>query len=623
MSLFRRLHSNSGTSLIEVLVTLGIFVTGMVYILRMFPGGFLSIKHSESVTLANRLAQSELERLEGRAANLPSGIVPWCWDGTQFNIMSTVDPDNMGPQPDMGSYPAGYDPYYFSDVNKFRRVIGETTGIPAPSSTNLNGGSVYVLQFSPILAASFDGKINPDDKVNVYGGNLRRRWIAQGASAPKLKTYGEYAIDYDDAMIYVRPFSGTQPRYYLLTYSYWLSDQGSVTLRPATGIRIKVDPVAPSQVNSGNIEIRIPAPGGGYLNAVQGFEGIDRVSDTFAREFVRIAQSGAWDPTDPYEFKLVDPVSGVLAFNPAGYGYEEYTARGKTTLTANIDYTILDWHIIHEERTVPSHINGTDYTGTPADLDAKLTLRFLKKTDESDSAPGIPYTGLAPNYGMPFDVMAVDVETGDIYVNSPNQAYPDYHYFIPGTSPVRRAMEVNYKDGIIRFDPDFAALKQSDATAQSPFAGKSFRIYYRAEGDWAIQTYKAYDVMQRSYSPSLDQRQFYLDGSNVYFQKCCAGTTMAVDFAYQVAGNPQEVFASGQVFDVSTSTGAYNLCSLDLTSKLSASYPPGTQFVITRISRVYGVSMGVRVVWRESGRGFTSGRWRKVGLETYLTRPGS
>lgn len=51
-------------------------------VVRMFPGGFAVVKHSEDVTLANRLAQQELERWKGMVGNLPNGILPWGWNET-------------------------------------------------------------------------------------------------------------------------------------------------------------------------------------------------------------------------------------------------------------------------------------------------------------------------------------------------------------------------------------------------------------------------------------------------------------------------------------------------------------------------------------------------------------
>ena len=614
MPFIGRLRGRSGTSLIEVLITLGIFVTGMVYVLRMFPSGFLSLRHDENVTVANRLAQSELERLESRAANLPSAICQWGWNGVDhYAALWNADPDDMNDQQlDVDqSWPSGIDMRYFTDVNKFRRVISEATQIPVPVSNSVTAGSIYVLQFSPVLSSG-------DDPIMVYGGSLRRRWMGAGSIASRLKSYGDYVIDYDESKIYLRSFTGSKLRNFVISYSYWSDSGGILELQPAT-VWFPVNPATTAEVSQGYVEINIPAPPPmvGNIAGQSGFQGVDRASDSVARAFDDVTLTGWSD--DPYEFKLIDPISGVLAFNPMGYEYSEYTARGKTALTANIDYTVMDWHIIREERRIP------DNPVSLADMDAKLTLRFIKKSGDTMEGNGSLYTGMAPYYGMPYDVVAVDVETGAMYVNTTSQdvmdARPEIYYLDPDTM-LRPAMDVDYRTGTIRFDPNAPVVTVGSTTrVDSLLAGKTFRIFYCAEGDWAIQTYKAYDVFQRSYGTGLDQRQYYFSAGIVYLARSCAGSTVAVDFAYTVNGQPQEIFTSGQVYQVSRDTAGSGSTYINLAQRLMEVYGPTATIDITRITRVYGVSLGVRAVWRESGRGFSGGRWRKVDLQTYLTRP--
>ncbi|MCX6376486.1 MAG: hypothetical protein NTU88_10720, partial [Armatimonadetes bacterium] len=489
--------------------------------------------------------------------------------------------------------------------------------IPVPAGAAWNDGSVYVLGFSPIMWTT-------DDPIKVCGGAMRRRWIGNtytpATLVARLRTNADYAIDYDDAKLYLWPFPGTADRMYLLSYSYWQSVGGAgteVRLIPAS-VSVTVPAPSDAQKAQGFIEINIPAPGGGLLTAVSGFEGIDNTSDSLAREFERLETVDAWSTNDPYQYKVWDPVAGVLVFNPHGYNYDEYTARGKEPLTANIDYTVLDWHIMKEERRIP------DFIDSPTDLDAKLTLRFIKQTGESQEFGGTTYAGLAPTYGLTYDVMAVDIDTGLWYTNDPNA--PDLVRLVPDrdspTMTDRPAMQVNYKEGIIRFDPEYWNAKLNNPSLPlSSFLGKTFRIYYRCDGDWAVYTYKAYDVFRRSYGTPLDYRQYYFQDGKLYFAPCCAGSSVAVDCAYRVGTSTQDIFASGQVFQISQDIEpGPNMCYVKLVNKLQEIHPSGTQINITRITRVYGVSIGVRVAWREAGRGFQQGRWRKVDLQTYLTR---
>lgn len=610
MSFLRR-SDRSGTSLIEVLVTLVVFLVGMVSVLRMFPGGFLSMRQTENSTLAHRLAQAEIERWEGRSANLPSGILPYgrfSSSAKANSVLSDIDPANL-------TDPILPGQYYYSDVNKFRRIIGEATRIPVPSASNWNAGSIYILGYSPIAVDNTDPR-----PLIIYGGEMTRKPLPSDLRNLELKWYNEYAIDYKQALLYVKPFPG-HARKFNLTYSYW-ADAGGMKLntvmdpfdpkdRDHPGITI--DPPTAQQIDDGYQIVVIPDLLGNPVYNTTGFNGIDEGSDSLHREFEELIHTAPWSNTDPYEFKLVRTVSGVVAFNPLGYGYMEMTSRGREPLTAHIDYTVLDWHIIREERKLPDVFNSA------ADQDLKLTLRFIKKAGETMEADGSVYGGLAPdgpNY-LTYDILAVDVETGRVYSKDSLTA--------DGT-PV---FIVNYKDGVLRFDPDFIETSLNDPTAQSPFQGKTFRIYYQADGDFALQPFKAYDVYRRSYAPPLDYRQYYFAESSpgtfgrMYFPRCYAGCTVAVDYSYRVNGETIDRYANGETYQISEDTeqvGEKEYCYIDLLATLQSIYGGGADITFQRISKVYGTSVGARVVWRETGRRLRAGSWRRIDLQTYLTR---
>lgn len=610
MSFSRRLD-RSGTSLIEVLVTFVVFLIGIVSVLRLFPGGFLSMRHTENATLANRLAQTEIERWEGKIENLPSGILPWGLAPTDatYSILTDIDPSNLeDPIP-----PGGY---YFSDVNKFRRIESESTVIPVPSSANWNAGSIYVLGFSPIAYDANDAR-----SVIIYGGELRRRPLPRNLDELQLKQYSEYAIDYNDALLYLKPLP-LKERWFNITYSYWEKTSGMV-LYPAVGVRVHVLAATDPEMDKGYQIVNVPDPASPNPNnpnpvsGVTGFHSVDQGSDSLHREFDELGASATWSLTDPYEFKVTDTIGGVIAFNPLGYRFEEFTVRGKELLTAHIDYNVLDWHIIREERKLP------DVFHSAADQDVKLTLRFVKKNGETLEADGTTYGGLAPDFGLTHDVLAMDVETGVVYSETSVIADP--------SSPTNGELvfQVNYKEGIIRFDPAFVDVHNNDPTAVSSFQGKTFRIYYRAEGDWGLQVFKAYDVYRRSYTLTLplNNLQYYFDATagigKIYFPRCYAGCAVAVDYSYRL--NPsdpkeQDRFITGETYKISESTGNNGYCYIDLLAKLQEVHGQNANVEFRNIAKVYGVSIGARVIWHETGRRLQVGAWRKASLQTYLTK---
>ncbi|MCL6628042.1 MAG: hypothetical protein K6U00_00400 [Armatimonadetes bacterium] len=594
---YRYTNNRNGISIIEVLVTLVVFVIGILAVVRIFPAGFRTVLHSEYATVADRLAQAEIERWKNRAVNLPAGIVPWDIDQDtgKYRVFSDFRPDDLGESP-AAKYP-GENPRYHSDVNKFRRVIAESTIIPAPVSTPSGRASVYVLGFSPI---QYDPTSLND--VAVYSGPLRRRPLPRNRSllGASLRGQSLYAIDYDDydgdqeaAVLYVRAMQ-TQ-RSYRISYAYWMENGGSAELIPVVSQELILPPATDTELANGYQAINIPYPGNPSVNLsdVPGFIGIDRGSESVHRGFVNLTGTGTAFSNDPYEFRVENTAIGVLYFNPAGYGYEEQTARGKEPLTAYIDYTVLDWHIISEERRVADVVNS------PSDGNVKLSLRFIKQLGVTTEYDGTTYMGLAqPPYGnLPYSVIAVDLADGTIYTDpgGPNPAFVTL-----------------YKDGIIQFRPEFA--------------GHTFRIYYQAEGDWAIQTYKAYDVYTQTNSMPVYREFFVGKGSplhmgKVFFSPCNAGATVAVDYKYTVDGEYRTIY--GDSFKISLDTMGFGpndvRCYVDLANRVQALHP-GRSVSIRDVSAAYGTSLGVRVIWHESGTALKAGRWRQKRLETSLIR---
>jgi prepilin-type N-terminal cleavage/methylation domain-containing protein len=575
MSLARRLN-NKGMSLVEVLIALGVFAIGILAVARMFPGGFLVVKQGEDATLAARLAQTELERWRNMAANLPAGILPWGLDGSGNGIViPDTDPLNLR------DYIGSVDEYRYKDVNKFRRIHAEATKIPVPLDDSPIGvGSIYVLGFGPIEWN--DPTTSPDPApMAVYGGPMIRKDSPLG-----VRSTWDYAIDYENNQIYLK--AASFDRQFVISYSYWYqSGSGSPRLVSVVSKTISVS------AGAGDAWINIQASGDPTIDIEEG-------SDSLSRAFIRLPWSDPWSADDPYQYKVVTPsnpiagnAAGILAFNPLGYGATQLTTRGREPLTAYIDYCVMDWHIIREERKIPDGITSN----SDPQMKTKLTLRFLKQRGETRELDGTDYQGLGPN--LQVDVAAIDLSTGEVYTERDKNP----------------AFTVNYKDGIITF------LKATFAS------GRTFRFYYKADGDWALQPYKAFEVFTDSNgNDSPDFRQYYADwqwngtderweltDQSIYLPRCYAGCTVAADYTYYDKGGVSHT-VTGRAIRIPDSTSIGYLCQLNLGENL----PSGAQ--IARISRVYGVSLGARVILRNSGRGFAAGKWKPFDLQTYLTR---
>lgn len=591
MRLLGLIKNQKGVSLIEILVTMVIFTGGILYALRVFPSGFSTVRQSEYETIANKLAESELERLKGRVENLPESILAIDPENID-NVLLDIDPMSLKV---LENVPAGKERFY-SDANRIRRIVGEATRIPAPmpSETDWNGGSMYILNFAPV---------SQDGEINIYSNPLRRQSMTPDVRWLVWMGNRDYAIDYQKGLMYVR--GADFDREFLVSYSYW--DQSGDRPRLIAVKKITISVPARKDTDPDPQEVKLLAPNPTspstniFVGDIEGFAGIEEYTDTVRWKFDDITDlisddgSVPWSDENPYEFVVKDFASGILAFNPLGYEYQEITSSGNKPLIAYIDYDVADWHVIRDERKVPSEplSSGSDY------INVKLSLKSIKKIGDTNYDNN-KYTGVAP--GLAHSIIAVDTENGRTYdeeslvdiINAP-------------------ALSVNYRDGIIGF--------------HKSLHDRTFVIMYQANGDWAVQVFKACSVYTQRYDIPDDLNAFgydnYYMGSDqrLYFPRCYAGASVTVSYSYKANGSDAINYVQGESFkisdDVDSNTG---LCYIDLKKRLLDSGKEDIE--ITQVSKVYGTSIGVRTIWRISGRGLASHwKWRKFDVQTYITRP--
>lgn len=515
-----------------------VLLVGIMSAIRLFPPGFASVRHAESITFASRLAQYEIERWKNNAANLPDGILP-IDDGTS-GVAEVLNDQYPGPPVD--------------DANSklLRRVIGETTRIPFGGwSTGPQSGSTYLLSFSPVDIRRDGG----GSLINfaVRGGDLSRRIFDSDDTNTRpwefLRPY-QYGIDYGDQgdtpKICFRAIS--QERTYYISCSWWDMQKGQPELRTVT-----------------NVPITVPANTTEWLgppvSLPTGYIGMDRYSDTVSRGFTELPVSSSWSG-DPYEFKIIDGTLGIIEFNPLGYSQREF---GRP-LEARVDYDILDLQIIHEDKRMPA--NGP--------FRVNLTLNHLKQKMFTTETNGTEYKGLYPNI-LTDDVLAVDLETNRVID-------------LGGTKG--NVSTVSYKDGMVELPARITLL--GDYPVQISPAGRNIRFFYKAEGDWSVQFQKAYARYERDYSGgALDYRSYAVESGTprLWFAACNANNTISVDYEYVEDGETRKVIGeSHKATDVLEHLGAVKSTYIDLRNEPS------------RIFSVTGISARARVVWRDSDR---------------------
>jgi prepilin-type N-terminal cleavage/methylation domain-containing protein len=598
---------NQGFSLIEVLVVIVILTIGIFSVVRLFPGGFFVNKQTEARTLAARLASQELNRFTATTAGLMDAVLPTVVEANGSSPTGYYIRVDLDTTPDDLSTPAnvapGVDPYYVSGINRIRWIRGETVRIPNPSP--LGGGlrgSVYLLSSGPVYDyPGLDANNVPVDSIVVSGAPMIRR-VQNDEDAPYLRSMAEYAIDYDSGAIafYPAPYD----RMFNISYSYY-GPTGDIVTIATQQIGVAAAPYAVWQ--------SVYAPGG---------RDIAPGSDTVSRQFRRVAFPPSFS-SDPYEYALMPKTAsiadfasiGVIVFNPNGADYVERSTYGYAPLTAKIDYNVLDWHIIREDRPLPG--------GAPYNV--RLTLRDIKRVGEYESDQQ-KYTGIwrdpsAPHVG----VLVYNVATGEE---------------VPADQFV-----VNHREGAVTFSDAYGDMLR--ARTETP----TFRFFYKAHGDWGAQIQKAAAAyrMSRGNTSNLAYGEFYLGGgsykgerSRMYFSLMEAGKTVTIRELWYYSLNSQTGLvtlrrASNETYRINADPALFQsmgfgfLTWVDLLDNHNSATDRAVGWALDQpvevVQGVRGISFKVRVVWNggasvtRTGAGNVSTlRWRRNDLDTFLTR---
>lgn len=659
-----------GVSLVEVLVVLVVLIVGFAALARLFPEGFANLGFTANATLATgRMTQNE-EELRQRKENLPNAIVGI--DPNTGLIRFGLTPQDLFtafrqyPVPGYSGTPP--DDPRFSDVNQARRVIGEHLAIP-PASTAPNGerASLYRPMFGPIYSASVMAPASAglsaysgtalrrvevrlvDSTIPINGPNaLSRIDPADQAELQRLGDFG-YGIDYQSGHLYFNPVNYARQFKVDFTYHTSATQQAQA---PAT------------------FSITVPANGQAYdLSGSLSGASIDTGSDALYRFFVQIA-SGTGFSSDPYEFKVYDDVFGLIGFNPRAADVPLPLQQGRG-LTAQIDYDVDDWHILHEDANISlvpldpdgSLQNGAGGTDSGDEVYViKLAADSIKKIGDTEdtinfisgqaaSANTFEYQGLQRYYpdtgartGTPgVDLVIVDLETGYQIDSRTLQK--------GGTNT---SGEIDYASGNIHlwkfegrssgtplvWQPPFGM--QSGGSAVSPIsldpAGRRVRIYYRTYNDMAVATYKPYNrYYQQLNAANLREREFFpYQNGYLLFPPLDGEKTVAVDYRYlwqdpsQPSGSSNQQLRTvlGELHQISgpgtaaaPMVGApYNQLwwtRVDHGDPASSGDVAGDPDVVpgsVQITGIRGASLHTHVVWKDGTR------WRHRQRATVLTR---
>lgn len=220
-----------------------------------------------------------------------------------------------------------------------------------------------------------------------------------------------------------------------------------------------------------------------------------------------------------------------------------------TGRTVKLDYTAADWNILHEDLAV----DPQGYLNLSArNLKVGYLFNFPREPQ--------PWGLLQPLLGDPLKylqqdevVRLVNLRTGASYQittnagTSPTPLYPKYFLqpSVPANSPLPGAVDMaqvaggRIRIGQLMTDGDkFMVEKSAGSPEVSPFAGDTYRVFYRTRQDWTLQTYRApaqfwcINTVGAPTSTELGWDRYNLAGNTIAVPGIYEGQTIAVDYLY-------------------------------------------------------------------------------------------
>jgi len=564
----RRRAPRRGFTLVELLFAIAILLVGVVAALKIFPPGFAAFSETQMDNVAQQMTDNRLNELGGDAANLPDAILPVEPSETSaivsaldFNDLTAVSYESgFAPWADAHSYPFGNDGWPLwqpLSARILRRVIGEKVVIPSDVNTFSTATNTYIIgryptyipRFAPVEASRVNSLLVYDlryRKINTLT-TLDQENIGQGKLL-YMSGANSFVFKKDANARFVRIiFSCTAGNQVVqVAPAVWRLPPQAEFTTPVT-----ISPYQGQQLLNG-IEITANLTedvSGTYYsltfnNLPSGWSVIDG-SEQLNRAFTYIdtldlQQQGRWNEAylamqnlQQREFSLfISANFGDLAENLLSMIAFSKADGGKRV---KIDYVVADWNILHDDVTV----DGNGY----------VTLTALPKIDNRRNFPRAPNTwGLTyPMTGGGSYVMMsfIDLFTNNVYSVEYDPAHPnqDYDTVQKGYQMVK-LLETDRRDYDLVVDMKESGQKHirvgvkrtSGGTTTynwSSLSGQTFRVYYRAQRDWAVQFFRAPAVFGRASTPlSLGWTNYYSTANVIAIPGIYAGQTIAVNYQY-------------------------------------------------------------------------------------------
>ncbi len=582
-------HGERGTTLLEILVVSVVLLVGILTVIRIFPVGFDIVTRSGYITLANRYCQTWLGELRANPSLLPDGVLPAVYlqnpvNQSRWPINSHVRPTDLEPRTTLAGDEGLRD--LRNSVFQFRKIHQLTVRVPR-AGYDSGGQQVarVVLPFAPMeYYPQHTPQLTSDyyDMLTVY--SLRPYYRVDYDNLGRYAGRdGYYALSPDEdeaATVRTLHFSSVgYPRTFKLDYAVRQEGTANPDVESLTQkiIYVAAGEEQAREFGTGSFVELGDAGGSPRLEFIWG-------SEVVRRRFRDVEAEAS--STDPYWYLLADKTVGLLELAGDTAGQQ-----------IGIDYSVMDWQILHDDVDVPLDPDpGQDAVlPDPADQYAWVKLSFpfiIRDINEpigDGDDPDDPSDSFDPRPAMQQPVFLQNID--------PNS--PDYGKVIDADGTYGGKRTWTFDDPVRGTDHSQAGrIGLRVARFNQPGAEiRRVRIYYRTLDGFAAQVLKPYATYSNAEywaanEPRFDRYLLRAVGSEwwLYFTLADVGHSVSVDYTYEDGQALRKVV--GEMHTITeTRDGTLGYVRLNV--------PGGGQ--IRSIDSVRGMSLEVRVVWPTRG----------------------
>jgi len=644
----RKRHT-AGTTLIEVLVVIVIFLVGILAVVQIFPRGLSILVLARTNSVANAMSRDQVEYLKAHAEQLPFDIVATQADGVTVN--PNRNPQDLGPVAGdsldiNGLLHAGAslvgDWTRFSGPNTYRRVLGEPHSITAPRQVGTGPG-----YYGSLVIATFGPTEPAPTTLSAYGNDLT---MHLGIPGPQDSRFDDqfYVGNPNDGSIQIGLPTGplTLPngnanangRTYYASFSAYVRPTVSGPFVRRDFRMVGIPTVPPTALDANGVQPLAVIDVSALVSGMS-LASVDLATLRVTRGYTLLTNNASdWENDEPFVYKVLNPKLGVFLFSPYAFGQYVSGPSGREPMLARLDYNVYDWRILREEFRLPYHLPpqhqlavGSIKVQGMDDVDGRK-IPVIDLLEDPDLAETRLY-----NNDKTDNFVLMDLDTGGVYYERDPANDADYSgtpwIYLNKSSGVVTMVDVDPADGTQAY-----LLMPDGTTRKVTVDSRAVRALYRTRNEMAVQVFKAASSYDVSDSPVfLATGHYYVGGTGaggsstrIYFPVADAGQSVTFGILnYRTSGGQLRQLLDQQ-FVIRTQTG-----EIDPFIDVASVDPQATtldQSAYGYAARnVKGSSISVRTLWNPDtfhlgnnaannlrlldtwGRG-----WRRSTNETFL-----